>query len=85
MARLQALRTALSRGTSSPMNDEQNPRSGKLGRGAAAKLERQERQAKSLRDNLKRRKAQVRGRGTDVVEPPADTHVDSPESPDKES
>lgn len=54
-----------------------------LKRGAGRKLAREERQAKALRDNLKRRKQQNRSRGQAVTELPivrdttGDTTVDS--------
>ena len=46
-------------------NKAETPGETALGRGAARQQERQARQAQSLRDNLKRRKQQVRSRDGD--------------------
>jgi hypothetical protein len=67
------------------MSDETDQKSTELKRGEGRKLAREERQAKALRDNLRRRKQQNRSRGEQVVEPSdmADTDIVSGNNPDE--
>ncbi len=51
--------------------------------GKTSKAERAERLAAALRANLRRRKAQLRGRREDCENTPADSHVDGHEEIEK--